>query len=71
MRDQGLTAAGPQGIDAFIDLFGPEYVQLGIALAEDGQLDPRIIGDASRMGRYDDQDLKRVWHYVARFGSPD
>jgi hypothetical protein len=53
------------------DFRGPEYVQLGIALAEDGQLDPRIIGDASRTGRYDDQDLKRVWHYVARFGSPD
>ncbi len=50
---------------------GPEYVQLGIALAEDGQLDPRIIGDASRTARYDDQDLKRVWHYIARFGSPD
>jgi len=50
---------------------GPEYVRLGIALAEDGQLDPRLIGDASRTGRYVDQDLKRVWHYVARFGSPD
>jgi len=50
---------------------GPEYVQLGIALAGDGQLDPRIIGDASRTARYDDQDLKRVWHYIARFGSPD
>ena len=24
-----------------------------------------------RSGRYDQQDLKRVWHYVARFGSPD
>jgi Protein of unknown function (DUF3626) len=53
------------------DFRGPEYVRLGTALAEDGQLDPRIIGDASRTGRYDDQDLKRVWHYVARFGSPE
>jgi hypothetical protein len=52
------------------DFRGPEYVRLGIALAVDGQLDPRIVGDASRTGRYDDQDLKRVWHYVARFGSP-
>jgi len=33
------------------DFRGPEYVRLGIALAEDGQLDPRIIGDASRTGR--------------------
>ncbi|HEX2823721.1 MAG TPA: DUF3626 domain-containing protein [Streptosporangiaceae bacterium] len=53
------------------DFRGPEYVQLGIALAEDGRLDPRIIGDASRSGRYDGQDIKRVWHYLARFGSPD
>jgi len=49
---------------------GPEYVQLGVALAVDGQLDPRIIGDASRTGRYHDQDLKRLWHYLARFGAP-
>lgn len=53
------------------DFRGPEYVRLGIALAEDGQLNPRIIGDASRTGRHNDQDLKRVWHYLARFGSPD
>jgi hypothetical protein len=50
---------------------GPEYVTLGISLARDGRLDPRIIGDASRAGRYDEQALKRVWHYVARFGTPE
>jgi len=50
---------------------GPEFVDLGLSLARDGQLDPRIIGDASRTGRYDEQSLKRVWHYVARFGSPE
>jgi hypothetical protein len=49
---------------------GPEYVELGVALARDGQLDPRVIGDAARTGRYDGQDLKRVWHCLARFGSP-
>ncbi|MEV0536523.1 DUF3626 domain-containing protein [Kitasatospora sp. NPDC050463] len=49
---------------------GPEFVALGIAIAEDGLLDPRIIGDAVRTGRHDPQDLKRVWHYLARFGSP-
>jgi NADPH:quinone reductase len=27
-----LKAAAPQGIDAFIDLFGPEYVQLAVDL---------------------------------------
>jgi hypothetical protein len=49
---------------------GPRYVRLGIEIAVGGWLDPRIIGDAARTGRYDEQDLKRVWHYVARFGSP-
>jgi hypothetical protein len=50
---------------------GPEFVDLGVSLARDGCLDPRVIGDASRTGRYDEQALKRVWHYVARFGSPE
>jgi hypothetical protein len=30
-----------------------------------------MIGNASRAGRHDEQSLKRVWHYVARFGSPE
>lgn len=49
---------------------GPEFVDLGVALARDDRLDARVIGDASRTGRYDEQALKRVWHYVARFGRP-
>lgn len=49
---------------------GPEFVTLGIELARDGRLDARVIGDASRTGSYDEQALKRVWHYVARFGHP-
>ena len=50
---------------------GPEFVDLGVSIARDGLLDPRIIGDASRAGGHDEQALKRVWHYVARFGSPE
>lgn len=53
------------------DYRGPEFVRLGAELARDGHLDPAVIGDASRTGRYDEQALKRVWHYVARFGSPE
>jgi hypothetical protein len=49
---------------------GPEYVELGAAIAVDGELTPRIIGDAVRTGRYELQDLKRVWHCLARFGGP-
>jgi hypothetical protein len=50
------------------DYRGPQYVDLGARLAVDGHLTPRIIGDAARTGRYDPQALKRLWHYVARFG---
>jgi len=50
---------------------GPEFVDLGVSLAGDGCLDPRVIGDASRTGRHDEQALKRVWHCLARFGNPE
>jgi len=50
---------------------GQQIVDLGVSLARDGLLDARIIGDASRTGRYDEQALKRVWHYLARFGSAE
>ncbi|MGW5362051.1 DUF3626 domain-containing protein [Actinopolymorpha pittospori] len=50
---------------------GAEFVHLGVSIARDGHLDPGVIGDASRSGQYDEQALKRVWHYLARFGAPD
>ncbi|MDH6108809.1 hypothetical protein P3T36_002270 [Kitasatospora sp. MAP12-15] len=52
------------------DFRGPQYVELGAEIAVAGLIDPRIIGDAARTGRYDQQALKKVWHYLARFGSP-
>ncbi|MFE7136602.1 DUF3626 domain-containing protein [Streptomyces sp. NPDC057644] len=47
---------------------GPEFVALGSTLAVEGWLDARIIGDAVRAGLHEAQDLKRVWHLLARFG---
>jgi hypothetical protein len=52
------------------DYRGQRYVDLGAEIAVDGQLTPRIIGDAVRTGRHDPQDLKKVWHCLARFGAP-
>lgn len=52
------------------DFRGPEFVALGARIAEDGHLDPRTIGDAVRTGRHEPQDLKKVWHCLARFGAP-
>jgi hypothetical protein len=46
---------------------GARCVALGEQIAVGGRLDPRIIGEAANTGRYDPQELKRVWHYVARF----
>jgi hypothetical protein len=51
------------------DYRGPEYIELGIAIAQDGYLDPKMLGDAAGTGTHDDQALKRLWHYIARFGS--
>lgn len=49
---------------------GQEYVDLGMQIVADGVLDPRIVGDAARAGLYDPQAVKKVWHYLARFGVP-
>ncbi|GAA0525810.1 uncharacterized protein DUF3626 [Saccharopolyspora erythraea NRRL 2338] len=53
------------------DYRGQQYVDLGLSLAEHGRLTPRTLGDAARTGHHDQQALKRVWHYVARFGNLD
>ncbi|MFF4014538.1 DUF3626 domain-containing protein [Streptomyces sp. NPDC001843] len=53
------------------DYRGPQYAALGAAIAEDGLLTPRVIGDAARTGQHLLQDLKMVWHTLARFGAPE
>jgi len=47
------------------DYRGAEYIGLVISLAQDGYLDPTMLGDASGTGPYDHQALKRVWHFRA------
>jgi hypothetical protein len=49
---------------------GQKIVDLAAEIAVRGLLTPRIIGDAGRAGRYDQQSLKKVWHYLVRFGTP-
>jgi hypothetical protein len=49
---------------------GPRFVELGAELAVDGWLDARIVQEAAESGRYDRQEVKRVWHLLARFGAP-
>jgi Protein of unknown function (DUF3626) len=53
------------------DYRGQQYVDLGLRLADRAPtyaLTPRILGDAARSGDHDPQSLKRIWHYLARFG---
>ena len=49
---------------------GPEVAELAAAIARDSFVTPRAIGLALKSGMADPQLLKRVWHCVARFGSP-
>lgn len=49
---------------------GPHVVEVGRRIAVEDVLDAAIIGRAAYVGAEDPQDLKKVWHCVARFGSP-
>ncbi|MFJ2741155.1 DUF3626 domain-containing protein [Streptomyces sp. NPDC087440] len=50
------------------DYRGARYVELGAEVAASGRLDPGVVGAALRTGRHGEQDLKKVWHCLARFG---
>lgn len=50
------------------DYRGVEYVALGRSLAIDGVLTPDILEAAVRADARHPQDIKKVWHYLARFG---
>ncbi|MEU9032201.1 DUF3626 domain-containing protein [Streptomyces sp. NPDC048383] len=52
------------------DYRGREHVDLGTRIAVDGVLDPRIVGRAASAGLHDPRAVKKVWHYLARFGAP-
>ena len=49
---------------------GQHVVEVGRRIADAGHLDAAVIGHAVLAGREDPQDLKKVWHCVARFGTP-
>ncbi|MBC7277757.1 DUF3626 domain-containing protein [Nocardioides sp.] len=48
---------------------GQEYVDLARSLGD--VLTPDLLGAAARSGDHDPQSVKRVWHYLARFGRVD
>jgi hypothetical protein len=52
------------------DYRGSGVVEVGRRIAENGSLDAAVIGRAAAVGMEVPQDLKKVWHCVARFGTP-
>jgi hypothetical protein len=49
---------------------GPEVARLVAIIASDRYVTPREIGLALKCNKADPQSLKRVWHCIAKFGSP-
>ncbi|WP_327414806.1 DUF3626 domain-containing protein [Streptomyces sp. NBC_01233] len=68
-RSQFVTGTSNGGLTAHPEYRGQEYVDLGTEIAVADRLTPRVLGEAARTGRYDEQALKRVWHHLARFGN--
>lgn len=67
----GCAVEFHEGFRAAPSDFDPEYrgarvADLAHRLGE--ELTPRVIGDAARSGLHSNQDLKKVWHNLARFG---
>lgn len=62
------------GFDRYQDYRGrhiPEVArQVADAYTDDGWLHARAVGDAAPTGDWAAQDLKYLWHCLARFGSP-
>lgn len=54
-------------IRQFPDYRGETIVELADTLAVHGCVTPAIIGTAAVSGKYSYDDLKKVWHYVARY----
>lgn len=50
------------------DFWGGHIVAVAEPASVTGRLDARIIGAAARRDEHGPQDLKKVWHYVARYG---
>lgn len=50
------------------DYRGYKYIKLAKELAQNGSINAKILGLAVTKQGYDEQEVKKVWHYLARFG---
>ena len=51
-----------------LEKFSNPISRLEKYLLREGVITPDFIGDAVNRKLYNDQDLKKVWHYLAKFG---
>lgn len=52
------------------DYRGQRPIEVGVRIAVDGLLTAAVAGRALDLGQEDPQDIKKVWHHIARFGQP-
>jgi hypothetical protein len=57
-------------VRAHPDYRGAHIVAVAEEVAVDERLDPAVIGLAVAADGHDPQDLKKVWHHLARVGRP-
>ena len=50
------------------DYRGQKYIDLAKELAPNGSINAKLLGQAVTERGYDEQEVKKVWHYLARFG---
>ncbi len=74
-RELGVPILWHEGFELSIetmsfypDYRGAQFVELAKQLATDGMINARALGHAVVHDGYDEQDVKKVWHYLARFG---
>lgn len=50
------------------DYRGLEFSELARKVAPKGMLDAKLLGTAVNEYGFEEQDIKKIWHYLARFG---
>ncbi|MGR5095250.1 DUF3626 domain-containing protein [Vibrio maritimus] len=74
-RDLGVVVEWHDGYELtiehmaqFPDYRGQEFIELAKRIAVNGVIDAALLGKAVTEQDHDEQDIKKVWHYLARFG---
>ncbi len=55
-------------IELYPDYRGKQFVDLAKNIAENGIINAKMLGLAVTRHGYNEQDIKKIWHYLARYG---